>query len=259
MSRDELLDTVAQAAGIKRDDAERAVRAALRTLGERITRGLAEDIATSLPHDLRELLVSAPEPAERFDLEEFVQRVADREGVDVATAYRDLQGVFVALGRAVPPGELDDLAAQLPKDYGPLIESAWRQSDPPPAGEPLVERVTELTGLEPPRARRALEAVLETLAVRISEGEVEDLMRRLPGELADPLQRGLAQNRKATRIPLEEFLDRVADREGVGRGEAEDHTRAVFAALSEYVPGDELHDVESELPREYARLFSEAA
>lgn len=35
-----------------------------------------------------------------------------------------------------------------------------------------------------------MEAVLETLAVRISEGEVEDLIKQLPPDLATPLERG---------------------------------------------------------------------
>jgi uncharacterized protein (DUF2267 family) len=53
-------------------------------------------------------------------------------------------------------------------------------------------------------------------------------------------------------MSLDEFLDRVAIAEGVDREEAERHARAVFAALREFVPRKEIHDVESELPAEYA-------
>jgi uncharacterized protein (DUF2267 family) len=98
--------------------------------------------------------------------------------------------------------------------------------------------------------------VLETLAVRISEGEVEDLMQRLPVDLTPALEGGLAESRQATRMSLDEFLARVAEREGVDRDEAELHARAVFAALRDFVPGKEMYDVESELPREYAPLLS---
>jgi uncharacterized protein (DUF2267 family) len=120
----------------------------------------------------------------------------------------------------------------------------------------MVLRVAQLAALDLAQARRAVDAVLETLAVRISEGEVEDLMKRLPTDSRPALERGLAENRRATRMSLGEFLARVAMREGVERDDAELHARAVFAALRELVPSKEIYDVESELPREYAPLFS---
>lgn len=256
MHEGRFFETVEEAADITREEAERAVRATLRTLGERITRGQAEDIAASLPRSVQTVLTSGPEPAESFGLDEFVRRVAEREGVDVATAYRHIKAVFAALGRAVTGVVLSDMAAQLSKDFDPLLDVAWSRGERRMPKDPLVGRVAQLAAIDEPLARDALEAVLETLAVRISEGEVEDLMKRLPPDLIPPLRRGLAESRKATRMSLEEFLDRVADIEGVSRREAESHTRAVFAALREFVPGKELYDVESELPAEYAPLFS---
>jgi uncharacterized protein (DUF2267 family) len=56
------LDIVEEAAGIPREEALRAVRATLRTLGERITRGEADDIAAFLPKELREFLTGASRP-----------------------------------------------------------------------------------------------------------------------------------------------------------------------------------------------------
>ncbi len=46
-------------------------------------------------------MTSVPEPSERLSLEEFVERVAAREGVDTETAYRHVHAVFVALGQGV--------------------------------------------------------------------------------------------------------------------------------------------------------------
>jgi uncharacterized protein (DUF2267 family) len=250
------LDIVEDAAGLTREQTERAVRAVLHTLGERITRGEAEDIAAFLPTELRPILTSVPEPAESFGLEEFIQRVADREVVDKDAAADHVRAVFLALGQAVAPGELRDMAAQLSRDYNPLLEAAQIERDPDTPRDPLVRRVAELTGLDLPSARIAAEAVLETLAVRISEGEVEDLMNRLPADLVPPLERGRAESRTATRMSLEEFLERVAEREGVDPDEAEDHAKAVFAAMRERLPNKEIHDVESELPAEYAPLLA---
>lgn len=185
-----------------------------------------------------------------------MRRVADREDVDEATARRDVQAVFTTLAMAVAPGELGDMMAQLPRDFDSLLDVVQRNANRAIAQNPLVARVAELTSIDPPLARRAVEAVLETLAMRISEGEVEDLIARLPPDLAPPLERGLAENRNATRMSLQDFLARVAKREDVDMEAAERHARAVFAALSELVPGKEIHDVESELPRDYAPLFA---
>jgi uncharacterized protein (DUF2267 family) len=118
------LELVEQAGGMTREEAERAVPATLRTLAERITRGEAEDVAAFLPREVRAFLASGPEPAEAFGLDEFLRRIAEREGVDAQTARRDAEAVFVALGQAVAPGELRDLVAQLPKDFSPLLRAA---------------------------------------------------------------------------------------------------------------------------------------
>src|ERR1700704_5177476 len=100
-----MLTMAERATGLVRPDVERAVEAALRTLAERITRGEAEDIAAFLPPEVRAWLTSAPEPAEGFDRREFIRRVAEREGVDPATAEEHVRGIFEVLGFAVAPGE----------------------------------------------------------------------------------------------------------------------------------------------------------
>ena len=61
---------------------------------ERITRGEAEDIALFL---LRSALTSAPEPAEAFERDDFIRRVAEPEGVDVETRGGRAQRTTAAL------------------------------------------------------------------------------------------------------------------------------------------------------------------
>jgi uncharacterized protein (DUF2267 family) len=121
------LDTVAEAARVGHDEAERATRATLRTIGERITRGEADDLAAQLPPEAAPYLESTERGAERFDLDEFLRRVAERAGVDPESAEPLASAVFLALGRALTPKEMDDLAAQLPRDIRRLL----------PAGEAL--------------------------------------------------------------------------------------------------------------------------
>jgi uncharacterized protein (DUF2267 family) len=247
---DDFLDTVAQAAGIGRDQAERATRATLRTLGERITRGEADDIAAQLPPEAAPYLEATSSGAEGFDVDEFVRRVAERAEVDPATAERQAQAVFVALARALSRKEVEDLAAQLPGDIRRLFPVG--DAPAPAAGTAFVDRVAARAGVDHDRARRAVDAVLETLAERIAGGEVDDLIAGLPVELHAPLNRGReATGGHATRMSLEEFVRRVAKREGVGLDEALDHARAVFATLRESIPDAEFYDVTDQLPHEY--------
>jgi uncharacterized protein (DUF2267 family) len=254
------LSTVEQVGGLTRAEAERAIEATLRTLAERITRGEAEDIAAMLPKELRPLLTATREEAERFGLDEFYRRVAAREATDRRVAAAHARAVFVALGVAVAPGELRDMAAQLPNEYEPLLRAAGlgrRRATREPYD--LVLRVAELSGLARDQARKATEAVLETLAVRISAGEVEDLMKELPQHLHPALERGLRESRDARRMDVDAFLDHVAEREGVSREEALEHTRAVFAALRELITGKEFSDIAAQLPNEYAPLLAAPA
>jgi uncharacterized protein (DUF2267 family) len=120
-------------------------------------------------------------------------------------------------------------------------------------------RVAELAGLDREQARTAAEAVLETLAVRISAGEVEDLKNEIPQDLHAALERGLRESREARRMSVEEFLDHIAEREGIDRDEALEHTRATFAALRELITGKEFSDMAAQLPAEYAPLLAAPA
>ena len=94
--------------------------------------------------------------------------------------------------------------------------------------------------------------MLETLAERIAGGETDDLAEQLPEELRPSLQRGRQRSGgKAQRMSLDEFIARVAEREGVTWEQALEHARAVFATLRETLSDKEFSDLLSELPRGY--------
>jgi uncharacterized protein (DUF2267 family) len=69
---------VSQHAEVGLESAERATRAVLQTLAERIAGGEARDLAERLPPQLAPWLAT-DEPAERFSMDEFIRRVAQRE------------------------------------------------------------------------------------------------------------------------------------------------------------------------------------
>src|SRR3954463_3583681 len=97
------LSTVEQVGGMTREQAERASEVTLRTLAERITGGEAADIARFLPEQLRPFLFPSREEAERFGLDEFYRRVADRAGIDRRTAAGPARAGVVALRLALAP------------------------------------------------------------------------------------------------------------------------------------------------------------
>ena len=127
----------------------------------------------------------------------------------------------------------------------------------PVSADDFHARVAQRAGLDGERAPRATDAVLETLADRITGGEVDDLERLLPPELHPPLERGKAQTNGAARpLSLDDFVRSIAEREGVTPDEAFEHARAVFATLRETVGEDELSDVRAQLPDDYAALLA---
>ena len=249
------LDLVQQLAHRSREDAERAARATLQTLAERISAGQARDLAEQLPPELAPWIATTGD-AEAFDVDEFLRRVAEREGAEVARAERDARAVFAALGRSVRRRkEIDDLVSELPRNFGPLLDEAQGRFVHVVSAETFLAKVADRAGLDPAGARRAADAVLETLAERIAGGEVRDLIAQLPAELHEPLKRGDALSHGAARrMPADEFVLHVAEREGVAPGDALRHARAVFATLREAVPEQEFLDVTAQLPRDYAAL-----
>jgi uncharacterized protein (DUF2267 family) len=233
------------------------VRATLQTLAERISRGEARQLAEELPPELAPWLHKPDPYAESFDADEFLRRVAAREEADPSAAERDVRVVFAALSQTISPRELRDVTSEFDHTFAPLL----------PRGpyvevlraEEIVRRVARRGDLDEATARRAIDAVLETLAERIAGGEVDDLMTRLPFALHPPLRAGRARGGDAAqRMSFDAFVQRVAEREGVSPAAAREHTVAVLATLREAVGDDEFFDVTVQLPDDYVRALVSA-
>lgn len=110
----------------------------------------------------------------------------------------------------------------------------------------IVEQQVDMgkPGLDRDEARAATSVVLETLAERLNPRIVDDLVKRLPVELHAPLERGTAHHDGRPRdLPVEKFLDRVAERGSVDRDRAADYTEAVIDALREAVDDNIFDDL----------------
>jgi uncharacterized protein (DUF2267 family) len=244
---------VEQKAGLGRDAAERVARATLETLAERLSRGQARDLADQLPPPAAGWMFTDTDAAP-FGADEFLRRVAERAGTDVEAAERGARAVLTALGRTVSRDEVADMAAELPQEFAALVAEAQDRFYPAVTLEAFLDGVADRTGLSPDGARSAAEAVLETLAERIAGGEVDDLIARLPRGLRPPLARGKLRGGDAVRMSLDDFVRRVAEREGSSPGAAREHVAAVVATLRELLPEADWLDVAAQLPREYEAL-----
>ncbi|MGB2569958.1 DUF2267 domain-containing protein [Micromonospora citrea] len=116
------VDAVARRAELRPEQAAAISRAVLRTVAERVRAGEADDLAAQLPDDLSAYLTGPAEAGgagrpDAFGPLEFLRRVAERAGVEPATAQVGVRAVFATLREAVTVGEFQDLVAQLPESF----------------------------------------------------------------------------------------------------------------------------------------------
>lgn len=104
-------------------EAEKAVMATLETLGECIRDDEATDLADQLPKELKEPLLRQPPVAKPYSLEQFFQRVGERENIDATTAAAHATAVMEVLNEAVSKGELRDVLSQLSPQFSALIDA----------------------------------------------------------------------------------------------------------------------------------------
>jgi uncharacterized protein (DUF2267 family) len=127
VQHDEFIGQVqAKARLSSRGDAERATRATLETLGERIPEGLADNIAAQLPHEIgehlrRTIVYGGVGTGERFDSREFVRRVSERAGTDEPRAAFLARVVFEVVDEATSGTLTRKVADSLPDDLRNLV------------------------------------------------------------------------------------------------------------------------------------------
>jgi uncharacterized protein (DUF2267 family) len=126
MAELKFVETVAERAHVPEDQAASLTEATLRTLTERITAGEADDLTPRLPDQFRPFLIKFPEPAERFSLDEFIHRVAERAGVERDTAQRGVRAVLQTMHPLVGAREFDEVMSQLPREFGELAQVPYR-------------------------------------------------------------------------------------------------------------------------------------
>lgn len=108
----------------EKEEADKSIKAVLKTLSERLAGNEAEHLKRQLPPEISGYIYPRNE-GESFSAEEFFERVADREkDISLDAAIRHSRAVIEVLCEAVSEG--DDLKAQLPQDFEILFAAAHK-------------------------------------------------------------------------------------------------------------------------------------
>jgi uncharacterized protein (DUF2267 family) len=121
-------------------------------------------------------------------------------------------------------------------------------------GDQFISEVRNLAEVDSKEeAEKATSATLETLKERLAGNEPSNLAAQLPPEIAPYLD---GEGGRES-FSVDEFYERVAQREGVSQDEAVKHARAVATVVQTAVTGGEVDDVRSQLGNDYEELFGQ--
>jgi len=117
MNHDQFVGHVQHRAHLpSRGAAEKVIRATFETLGERLQKSAAEHIGAQLPPELARHLQSVGQ-FEHLSVNDFYQRVAQREPCDLPEAVFHVKCVMETIAEAVSPGAFRKLQLQLPVEF----------------------------------------------------------------------------------------------------------------------------------------------
>lgn len=120
MQLHDFLNRVQERANIQsQEEALSVIRTTFETLSERLQGGEPLDMAAQLPSMLQEYVDVGH--AERFGVDEFIQRIAEQEGISEAQALEQARAVLEVTSEAVSRGEIEDVLLQLPQEYHGLF------------------------------------------------------------------------------------------------------------------------------------------
>ncbi len=108
-----------------REEAERATRATLETLKERVPGDEAQEIAAELPQELGQSLQGREgQSSESFNLQEFITRVSLRENIEPTTTAIHVRAVFAVLQNAINPEKFAKFHHHFSHDYEELFATS---------------------------------------------------------------------------------------------------------------------------------------
>lgn len=112
--------TVAERAGLSKEEIADLTRATLEALAAQISGGEIQQLAVTLPDWLVPHLPRHNGQSHPKQLSEFVRDLSQRTGLNEDETRRGVKAVLTALRESIDPTHLDHALSQLPTDYREL-------------------------------------------------------------------------------------------------------------------------------------------
>src|SRR4051794_11902354 len=219
-----------------------------------------------------------------MEYNEFIDRVAERAGVDREHARVLTHATLQVLADRISGGEDVDLAIQLPEELARLVQKK-PQKLPEKYGFPeFVERVHQRAANVPrEEVEPGIRAVMLTLRDAVGAKEFRDTLAQLPGrfremvgqvgapEAGEPTAAEAAGDRTAGAATVrgqrsgppapaagdDALVQQTAERTGVSPEAAAALTRATLDVLGDLIGGAQAHDLARRLPDTSAEWLDE--
>jgi uncharacterized protein (DUF2267 family) len=108
----------------------------------------------------------------------------------------------------------------------------------------LIKKVQDYSGFSDAESKEALEMMVESLAVHLTEGERKDFASQLPEKLKDMALSVYPSQENAKQDILEQFMEY----EHIDENRAKKQIHASWQALKETLSGGEVEHIRAQLP-----------
>lgn len=115
----------------------------------------------------------------------------------------------------------------------------------------LVKKVQHYSGFSDSESKDSLELMVETLAVRLNEGERKDFASQLPQQLQDIALSVWATEENSRQDILKQFMEL----QGVSKNRAKRQILSAWQALKDAISNGEIEHIRAQLPNSTAAFL----
>ncbi len=115
----------------------------------------------------------------------------------------------------------------------------------------LIKRVASYSGFSDAESQDALDCMVESLAIHLTEGERKDFASQLPQELQDRALAVLPTRETSRQDMLEQFMET----QKIEEPRARKQMHAAWEALKDAIAEGEINDIRAQLPRKTVAML----
>lgn len=115
----------------------------------------------------------------------------------------------------------------------------------------LIKKVQDYSGFSDTESEEALQLMVESVAVHLTEGERKGFANQLPTELQDIALTVLPTDITANEDIIQQFMDL----QDIDEGHAKTQIKAAWQALKQAISGREIEDIKAQMPGKAVALM----